>query len=46
MFFRLKVALLYVIVYYLQINKLSTRINQTIEIVFRFLIFILKYFNR
>ena len=46
MFFQLKITLLYVVVYYSQIDDLFKRTNQTIKIVFRFLIFTLKHFNR
>ena len=46
MFFRLKVALLYAAIYYSQIDDLFERTNQTMKIVFRFLIFTLKHFNR
>ena len=46
MFFRLKVTLLYVVVYYSQIDDLFERTNQIMKIVFRFLIFTLKHFNR
>ena len=45
MFTRLKIKLLYSIVYHFQIDDLFERINQTVEIVLRFLIFTLKYFD-
>ena len=45
MFIRLKVKFLYSTVYYSQTNDLSKRINQIVEIVFRFLISTLKYFD-
>ena len=46
MFFRLKVTLLYAVVYHSQIDDLFKRTNQTVKIAFRFLIFTLKHFNR
>ena len=45
MFIRLEIKFLYLIVYHFQTNDLSKRINQIVEIVFRFLIFTLKYFD-
>ena len=46
MFTKLDVKLLYFIVYHLQTNDSSKRINQTLEIAFRFLINTLKHSNR
>ena len=46
MFTRLKIALLYSVAYHSQTNDLSKKINQIIEIAFRFLISTLKHFNR
>ena len=45
MFIKLEVKLLYSAVYHSQTNDLSKRINQIVEIAFRFLIFTLKYFD-
>ena len=45
MFIRLEIKLLYSVVYHFQIDDLFERINQIVEIVFRFLIFTLKYFD-
>ena len=46
MFFRLNVKLFYSTIYYFQINNQFERINQTIEIIFCFLIITLNYSNR
>ena len=46
MFTKLNVKLLYFIVYHSQTNDSSKRINQTLEIIFRFLINTLKHSNR
>ena len=46
MFTKLNVKLLYFIVYHSQTNDLSKRINQTLEIILRFLINTLKHSNR
>ena len=45
MFIKLRIKFLYSVVYHFQTNDLSKRINQIVEIVFRFLIFTLKYFD-
>ena len=45
MFTRLKIKFLYSIVYHFQTDDLFERINQIVEIAFRFLIFTLKYFD-
>ena len=45
-FFRLKIKFMYFVAYHSQTNDLFERINQTIEIVFRFLIIIFIHFNR
>ena len=45
MFIKLEVKFLYSIAYHFQTNDLSKRINQIVEIAFRFLIFTLKYFD-
>ena len=45
MFIRLEIKFLYSIVYHSQTDDLFERINQTVEIAFRFLIFTLEYFD-
>ena len=46
MFSRLNVKLFYSTTYYSQIDDQSKRTNETIEIIFRFLIITLKHSNR